>query len=373
MVKNFKGIVKISDVKNEFDSLVETLNSAVDTYNNIDSIKEIDYNKAGSTLGQLGYTLTIGGLKQFMQIYDGYCFGCRVFKVGNNVCKPTGGILVTRDKFYKIPTELVNGYGTKLFYNPTTKKCLVGGTVKKVENITFPSATNNNTPFSVSSSYNSNTAYKALSTQTGLNVGWNMGIMDNTLFGATNILQYMADNKNKKDIAASYFKRRLTFSYKNTLIVKAGTTFSYDIVPSKNYRIPSLLVANSFFALGINNSNTLQISGVDGSAYANDIYSFNVTAPTSATIRVSYKFKKDVTFKSLTLGIAPYILWAGYGNAQNSTNILVQNGRFTGTVQAITEIVDDGTGDNVYKIADLNWEKTTGDKLWLNDLPNTMT
>ena len=40
MVKNFKGLVKVSDVQNEFDKLVQGLNTSVDEYNNIDELAE---------------------------------------------------------------------------------------------------------------------------------------------------------------------------------------------------------------------------------------------------------------------------------------------------------------------------------------------
>lgn len=372
MVKNFKGIVKISDVQAEFDTLVQNINNAVDTYNSVDGIENIDYTKAGSTLAPLGYTLTIGGLKQFMELYDGYCFGCRVFKTGQNSCIPTNGVLVTKNKFYRIPSDLVSGYGTTLYYSPKTNKCQIGGVTSQTKAITFPAATSNNNPFNIIASYNGSEAYKAFNYVTGFNTGWNMGTQDTTLYGASNVLQQMNNGKNF-DINANYFTRRLTFSYKTPITVKAGTILSYDIVPQKeHYNIASLMLTSGLFGLGINNSNILRVGALDGASGAIPDYSFSVTAPASNIIRVSYTFRKTIKFTSLTLGIAPYILWQG-DNARNSCNLFVQNCRFSGVSPETTVLVsDDSDHSDLYKIADLNWEKTSSDNVWINDLPNSM-
>lgn len=371
MVKNFKGQVKISDVQAEFDALIKMLNDTVDEYNNMDSIQDIDYTKGGSTLAPMNYTLTVGGLKQFMQIMDGYCFGVRVFKTAENQCRPTAGILVTKDKFYRIPTDVVNGYGTKLYYNPTQNKCIVGGTTSQTQNVVFPNATSNTNPFTVSGSYNSANTYKALQTTSSNTGGWEIGKYTNTGWGFSNITKTVGDSK-VYDVQASMFDIRFTFSYKTNFTIKAGTVLSYELTASKaGTNIGGLTYGlMAFYGLGINNTNTLHIGGVDGGAAADSRYSFNVTYPATNKIRISYTFKKDVTCKSITIGVAPFMALSG--NAQNDTTFYIQNCKFTGTVQADVTVEDNDDHEGLYKIADLNWLKTSSDKLWLNDLPNSM-
>lgn len=81
MVKKFQGKVTIQSIQDEFDNLVNRINTMVDAYNASESVNDIDFSKGGTTLAPAGYTLTIGGLKQLMRFYDGSVFGCKVLEL----------------------------------------------------------------------------------------------------------------------------------------------------------------------------------------------------------------------------------------------------------------------------------------------------
>lgn len=366
MVKNFRGLVKVSEIQTEFDKLVNGLNSTIDEYNNIESIKDIDYDKAGSTLGQLGYTLTIGGLKQFMQIYDGYCFGCRVFKTGNNQCKPTGGILVTSDKFYRIPTDIVDGYGAKLFYDPKSDKCLIGGTTTITKTITIPAATSNNSPWTISTSYNQGNAWKGVNYKYGANdTGWAVGALREAFLSSQ-------PPTNGSIITKNSCKRWITLSYPTTLnYSKGGATLCVQI------RTPNLTTfAGGFIvgslAIGYDNSNNLTL------------YHSLVDNPKIKVIKVDNNClslqlpltdSKGISFKSITIGI-PYLIVLNNSTVDNglpATPAVIQGiGIYTQNPTTTVEVVDNDSHDDVYKIADLNWTKSGDEAIYLNDLPHSM-
>lgn len=340
MVKNFKGIVKISEVKNEFEELVDTLNMSVDEYNNMEELKDIDYNKAGSTLSQLGYTLTIGGLKQFMQIYDGYCFGCRVFKTATNQCKPTGGILVTSNKLYRIPTDLVSGYGTMLFYNPTTNKCQVGGTTTITKTITLPVLTSNSSYGTMSASINSGSAYKATVRSNEWSAGgWNWGNWTSQTGNFKNWLE-------GKDFNSL---RRLKWTFPQKMTFKKGTKLTFSLVAVRYQQIDAIIAW------------AMQCQGL-----GNDItYSAGSRVGTSLPFTIT--INNNITTSSFEIGLGLLLLVSGVG-----WNFHIQNLRFSSNPTSTTVVTDDDNHDDLYKIADLNWVKTSSDKLWLNDLPHSM-
>ena len=374
MVKNFKGIVKVSDVQNEFDKLVQGLNTSVDEYNNIDEVKNIDYNKAGSLLGQLGYTLTIGGLKQFMQIYNGFCFGCKVFKTGNNQCKPTGGILVTEDKFYRIPTDIVSGHGSMLFYNPKTDKCLLGGTTKVTKQVSIPAATSNNKPWIITTNYSQSTAWKGVNyNQHGKSKsGWNLGDMRD----AFNKIELQ---KEGSTIDRSKCPRWIELKYPTKLTY----TKSNNAILSICLCTPKLQPFNGSLAMG-----TLSV-GFDNNKLVNHLFinskpewtehgvrCFQVDAN---TLCIQFRIAKDkaISFNRVTIGV-PVLVVLNNGTLNGaglpSTPILMQGiGIYGDNPTTTVTVLDNDTHDDVYKIADLNWEKTSSDKIWLNDLPHSMT
>ena len=372
MVKNFKGIVKVSDVQNEFDKLVKGLNTSVDEYNNIDEVKNIDYNKAGSLLGQLGYTLTIGGLKQFMQIYNGFCFGCKVFKTGNNQCKPTGGILVTEDKFYRIPTDIISGHGSMLFYNPKTDKCLLGGTTKVTKQVSIPAATSNNKPWTITTNYSQSTAWKGVNyNQYGKNKsGWSLGNMRDAFTSGDLQKEGSSIDRNKctRWIELKY-PTKLTYTKSNNAILSICLC------------TPKLQPFNGSFVLG-----TLSV-GFDSNILVNHFFTNNTTdwgtngvkcgQLDANTFLIQFRIAKDkaISFNRVTIGI-PVLAVLNNSTIDTglpNTPLLMQAiGIYGDNPTTTVTVLDNDTHDDVYKIADLNWEKTSSDKLWLNDLPHSM-
>lgn len=79
MVRQFKGIVKVADVQEEFDNLVNGINSMIRTYNDSAYVKDINYNDVSEELAPLNYTLSVGGLRKVLDTYDGCVVGCKVF------------------------------------------------------------------------------------------------------------------------------------------------------------------------------------------------------------------------------------------------------------------------------------------------------
>ena len=124
VIKLFKGQVKITDVKAAFDEIIEKVNTMITDYNNSSYIQDIDYSVAGSTLAPSGYTLTVGGMKQFMDSCDGSVVGGKPFKVNANKFKMSTGLLVTKNGIYRLPDSVLNiptdkQYRT-VYYNTTT-------------------------------------------------------------------------------------------------------------------------------------------------------------------------------------------------------------------------------------------------------------
>ena len=107
-IKLFKGQVKISDVRAALDEVIERVNNIITVYNNSSYVKDIDYTVGGSTLGSSGYTLTVGGMKQFMKACDGYVSGAKPFKVSDTKLKMTTGMLVTKNGIFRLPDSILN-------------------------------------------------------------------------------------------------------------------------------------------------------------------------------------------------------------------------------------------------------------------------
>lgn len=69
-VKQFAGVVRIQDIKNEFDRLVNGINSVVSAINAIGDLADHDYSVGGNNISAPNYTMTLGALKQFLSAYD---------------------------------------------------------------------------------------------------------------------------------------------------------------------------------------------------------------------------------------------------------------------------------------------------------------
>lgn len=124
VIKLFKGQVKIADVKAAFDEIIEKVNTIITDYNNSSYIQDIDYSVAGSTLAPSGYTLTVGGMKQFMDSCDGSVVGGKPFKVNDNKFKMSTGLLVTKNGIYRLPDSVLdiptNKQYRTVYYNIST-------------------------------------------------------------------------------------------------------------------------------------------------------------------------------------------------------------------------------------------------------------
>lgn len=140
----FKGQVKIEDVKNQFDLLVNGINSQIDTYNDAGYVTEIDYNDVSPELSPLNYTLSVGGLRKVLDAYDGSVLGCNVFKDGENLVI-TEGLLITRNGGYRLPSAIIKDEQQKEIWFSPSKKAYKGSSVSVTETTDFimPTITSN--------------------------------------------------------------------------------------------------------------------------------------------------------------------------------------------------------------------------------------
>lgn len=144
-VNMFRGQVKVSDVKAAFDKAVGDINNIVDGFNTQAGVSDIDYTQGSSSLAPNGYTLTVGGMKQFMQAADGCVIGCKPFRVDDMKFKLTASALITKDKIYSIPDSLIanpdDAAHSTLYFNPQTEDFQWGNkynaTVTEETDVTF--------------------------------------------------------------------------------------------------------------------------------------------------------------------------------------------------------------------------------------------
>lgn len=119
MVRNFKGVVKVADVQEEFDALLNKINTAIDLYNNSLNIEDIDYNNAGTDLSPINYTLTIGGLKKVLEAYNGALIGGQIFRSSTGNYIVAEGIYIKDGAIYRLPSKPVAGDGNIVYFNKT--------------------------------------------------------------------------------------------------------------------------------------------------------------------------------------------------------------------------------------------------------------
>lgn len=109
MVKRyFKGQVKISDVQEAFDEIVNATNAIVSIYNSSKAIEDIDYTKGSAVLAPSGYTLTVGGLKQALALADGCVVGAKPILLSKQQIKMTTGILISDAGVYRLPDAILD-------------------------------------------------------------------------------------------------------------------------------------------------------------------------------------------------------------------------------------------------------------------------
>ena len=118
--KDFKGQVKISEVKESLDALVNGVNKQIDLYNTSDYVQDIDYNIGAPDLAPLNYTLSVGGLKKFLNAYNGCVIGCKAFNIGGQYAV-TDGIMFLQDGCHRIPAQVIPSLPKTLEYSPSAK------------------------------------------------------------------------------------------------------------------------------------------------------------------------------------------------------------------------------------------------------------
>lgn len=129
MVKQFKGEVKISDVQNEFDALLNRINKMVDAYNGTNQvITNIDYTKGGSNLAPSGYTLTVGGIKQALKSLDGHVVGGKCFYNTATTVKMSDGLLFTKGGVFRLPDSILDrpSNGNSIWYDTNAQAYVWG-------------------------------------------------------------------------------------------------------------------------------------------------------------------------------------------------------------------------------------------------------
>ncbi len=122
MSKLFKGQVKISDVQEAFDEIVDRVNNIIDEYNTQVYVNNIDYTSGNAALAPTGYTLSVGGLKKVLSAMNGCVLGGKPFKVSDTRVKMTTGLLILNGSIYRLPDSIINiNSSTKhIYFNPDT-------------------------------------------------------------------------------------------------------------------------------------------------------------------------------------------------------------------------------------------------------------
>jgi hypothetical protein len=118
--KDFKGQVKISEVKACLDDLVNNTNKQIDLYNTSDYVQDINYNIGAPDLAPLNYTLSVGGLKKFLNAYNGCVIGCKAFNIGDQYAV-SDGIMFLQDGCHRIPAQIIPSLPKTLEYSPSNK------------------------------------------------------------------------------------------------------------------------------------------------------------------------------------------------------------------------------------------------------------
>lgn len=84
-VKSFKGKVKIEDVQNEFNILVNAINKNIEKLNSYANLNVNDFYIGSTQIPSSNYTLTLGALKSIISAYDKTTLGGTVVKMpGDN-------------------------------------------------------------------------------------------------------------------------------------------------------------------------------------------------------------------------------------------------------------------------------------------------
>lgn len=174
-VKKFSGKVKIADIQAEFDRLVNGINDMVNTINTMNELQEFDFSKGSVRLAGQYDTLTLGALKQVLNLYDGTVLGGKCVNI-EGYCKVFPSLYISKDYgVVQIPESVIqpNEYATDLYFNPQTED--IGFPAGEVIDVpgtsgseqTYTDLNNNNVYGSITSNQNSTNAYLA-TTSSGL-------------------------------------------------------------------------------------------------------------------------------------------------------------------------------------------------------------
>lgn len=70
LVKNFSGVVHIADIQEEFDRLLTGLAQLKNKMDELENVSNLNYTKGKPSLSAKDFTLTLGGLKKILQVYN---------------------------------------------------------------------------------------------------------------------------------------------------------------------------------------------------------------------------------------------------------------------------------------------------------------
>ena len=147
MAKVFKGQVKVSDIKAEFNRIVTSLNEQITKYNTaLEGATSEKYSVGKPTLSANGYVLSIGGLKVLLNCYRGCTLGAKVYKINNTKAIITRGIYINTDgiTIHQLPqsTITITNKTRNIYFNLDTNTYT---TTKPTNSLTLRVNANRNT------------------------------------------------------------------------------------------------------------------------------------------------------------------------------------------------------------------------------------
>ena len=123
LMKTFKGKVTLSDIRNEFKKVVDTINELITIINSLGDVSQYDLSKTSDSLSSPNYTLSLGGLKKILNEYYSQDQASWVvkpicIKLDNGDVKyfpgllnvPNVGIIQTKQTILTSPTQDSNVY-----------------------------------------------------------------------------------------------------------------------------------------------------------------------------------------------------------------------------------------------------------------------
>lgn len=180
MIKDFMGQVKVADIQSAFDEIVERINRQVDIYNDAAGYSDIDYTKGSPKLSNVGYTLSIGGLKSVINAYNNTLIGCKAYKLNDTAVLVSSGLYFKNGQIYRINSRVISGQEgwdlSDLYYDIDNdvvmfKDGTEGSIVDVQTGWTQPTINSNTLCGIFTANYNSQDAYK-ITTSEGFNASW---------------------------------------------------------------------------------------------------------------------------------------------------------------------------------------------------------